>query len=252
MITDPFFYLCAVPAVFLVGLSKGGFGGTIAVIGVPLMAFAVDPVTAAGILLPIMVVMDLIGLVAWRGQFDRGVIVSMLPAAVLGIFVGYAAAELVSEDGIRLILGLLALWFVADWVFKSRHVTEPKPRNGLKAKLWGAASGFASFVSHSGGPPYQVYVLPLKLAPATFAGTAVVFFAVVNAVKLVPYFLLGQFSPGNLETSAVLLPLAPLATLTGIWLVRRIDTAVFYKLVYAFLVPVGLKLVFDGASGLLS
>ncbi|MCB8839546.1 sulfite exporter TauE/SafE family protein [Aurantimonas sp. VKM B-3413] len=252
MITDPLFYLFAVPAVFLVGLSKGGFGGTIALIGVPLMAFAVSPVTAAGILLPIMIIMDLVGLFAWRGRFDRGVLASMLPAALLGVALGYFTAQMVSADGIRLILGLLSLWFVADWLLKARRDKEPKPRNPLKAGFWGTVSGFASFVSHAGGPPYQIYVVPLKLSPSDFAGTAVVFFAVVNAVKLLPYFLLGQFSLGNLETSAVLAPLAPLATVTGVWLVRRIEPKVFYRLVYTLLVPVGLKLAFDGASGLLS
>ena len=252
MITDPLFYLFAVPAVFLVGLSKGGFGGTIALIGVPLMAFAVSPVTAAGILLPIMIIMDLVGLFAWRGRFDRNVLASMLPAALLGVALGYLTAQMVSADGIRLILGLLALWFVADWLLKGRRDKEPKPRNAITAGFWGTVSGFASFVSHAGGPPYQIYVVPLKLAPADFAGTAVVFFAVVNAVKLLPYFLLGQFSLGNLETSAVLAPLAPLATVAGVWLVRRIEPKIFYRLVYTLLVPVGLKLAFDGASGLLS
>ena len=85
MITDLAFYLAAIPAVFLVGLSKGGFGGSIALIGVPLMALAISPVEAAGILLPILVAMDIVGLVAWRGRGDAGVVGSMLPFSVLGV-----------------------------------------------------------------------------------------------------------------------------------------------------------------------
>ncbi|MEF2547468.1 sulfite exporter TauE/SafE family protein [Aurantimonas sp. E1-2-R+4] len=251
MITDPIFYLAAIPAVLLIGLSKGGFGGSISLVGVPLMAMIISPVAAAGILLPIMVVMDAISLYAWRGRFDRTLLLSMLPAAIGGVGLGYLTAAFVSADGVRLLLGLLALWFAADWFFRSRHRSESKESRPLRANVWGAISGFSSFVSHAGGPPYQIYVLPLRLSPQIYAGTSAVFFAGVNAVKLLPYSLLGQFSTGNLMTSAVLLPLAPVATLIGVWLVRKVDPAAFYIFTYALLVPVGLKLVFDGAAAML-
>ena len=93
--------------------------------------------------------------------------------------------------------------------------------------------------------------MPLKIAPPVYAGTSVIFFAAVNAMKLVPYFLLGQFSHDNLATSAALLPLAPVATLAGVWLVKRTDQGLFYRIIYWLLVPIGLKLVYDGATALL-
>lgn len=250
MITDPTFYLAAIPAVFLLGLSKGGFGGTIALIGVPLMAMVISPGTAAGILLPIMIVMDAIALYAWRGRFDRQLLRVMLPASVLGIVAGYLTATLVPPDGVRLVIGLLAFGFAADWFVRGRHRTDAVPRHNGKAAFWGMGSGFTSFVAHAGGPPFQVYVLPLRLAPADYAGTAVVFFAVTNVVKLVPYYVLGQFSAANLSTSLVLLPIAPVATLFGIWLVKRIRADLFYVVIYTLLVPVGLKLAYDGVMGL--
>ncbi|MCE7028337.1 sulfite exporter TauE/SafE family protein [Jiella avicenniae] len=251
MITDPLFYVVAIPAVVLIGLSKGGFGGTGALVGVPLMAIAVDPVTAAGVLLPILVVMDVIGLYAWRGRFDRGVVLTMLPAAALGVLAGYLTASSVSEDAIRAMIGLLALWFLANWLLGQRQARAARPQQPLKGAFWGAAAGFASFVSHAGGPPFQVYVVPLRIAPQVFAGTSVIFFAAVNAMKLIPYFLLGQFSHENLATSAALLPIAPVATLAGVWLVRRTDTGLFYRIIYWLLLPIGLKLVYDGVTALL-
>ena len=147
----------------------------------------------------------------------------MLPASFLGVAVGYFTAAMVSADGIRLIVGLLALWFAPTGSWRSRHRVEPRPRSTAARRLWGSVAGFASFVSHAGGPPFQIDVMPLSLPPPVYAGTSVLFFASTNAVKLIPYFLLGQFSADNLETSAVLMPLAPLATLAGVWLVRRID-----------------------------
>ena len=126
-------------------------------------------------------------------------------------------------------------------------ITEKAKPNTGKGVFWGIVAGFTSFVSHAGGPPYQMYTLPLRMDKRLFAGTAVVFFSVTNAVKLVPYFLLGQFNTQNLATSAVLLPLAPVATLTGVWAVKRISQEGFYKVTYAAVLLVSLKLIWDGA-----
>ncbi|MDY8109410.1 sulfite exporter TauE/SafE family protein [Fulvimarina sp. 2208YS6-2-32] len=252
MIMDPWFYVAAVPAVFLVGMSKGGFGGTLALLGVPLMALAISPVAAAGILLPIMIVMDAIALLAWRGTVSRAVLLQMLPASMVGIALGYATSAVFPPDAIRVVIGLLSLWFVANWWFRLRGAETEAPQHRGRAAFWGACAGYGSFVAHAGGPPFQVYVAPLRLPPAHYAGTAVVFFAATNAVKLVPYYLLGQFSDENLATSLMLLPLAPVATLFGVWIARRLKPELFYRIVYAFLVPVGIKLVHDGTWGLIS
>ncbi|KAB0678750.1 sulfite exporter TauE/SafE family protein [Aureimonas leprariae] len=246
MITDPLFYAAAIPAVILVGLSKGGFGGSISMVGVPIMALAISPVTAAGVMLPILIVMDVVALLAWRGIYDRQVLRLILPASMLGIALGYATSAATSEEAVRLLLGGLCLVFAVQWFFSGRHKIEPEAASRPKGFFWGAVAGFTSFVSHAGGPPFQVYVMPLKLEPALFAGTTVIFFAATNFVKLIPYFLLGQFSSENLATSAVLLPLAPLATLVGVQLVKRVPRERFYLVTYSLLIPVGLKLVFDG------
>jgi len=245
-IADPWFYAAAIPAVFVVGLSKGGFGGTLAMLGVPAMALVVSPVQAAGIMLPILVVMDVIALIAYRGKADRRTLVILLPAAMVGIGVGWATAAYVNETFVTLLIGVLSLLFVADYMVKGKVAEKPAPHNLPKGLLWGSVAGFTSFVSHTGGPPFQLYTLPLRLAPTLFAGTAVIFFATVNAVKLVPYFMLGQFDGTNLMTALVLLPIAPLATLAGVRLVRIIDPDLFYKIIYALMSVIGLKLVYDG------
>jgi uncharacterized protein len=246
MITDPLFYAVAVPAVLLVGLSKGGFGGSVSMIGVPIMALAISPITAAGVMLPILIVMDVVALLAWRGIYDSGVLKLILPASMLGIALGYATSAATSEAAVRLLMGVLCLAFAVQWFFSARHRVEPAAASRPKGFFWGAVAGFTSFVSHAGGPPFQVYVMPLRLEPTVFAGTTVIFFGATNFVKLAPYFLLGQFSAENLATSAVLLPLAPLATMVGVWLVKRVPRERFYLVTYSLLIPVGLKLVADG------
>lgn len=250
MITDPLFYLVAIPAVILVGLSKGGFGGAVSMLGVPLMALAISPVTAAGIMLPILLLMDIVALFAWRGTYDRELLRLILPASVLGVGLGYVTATTISADGVRFLVGTLCLLFAAHWFLAARHRPEPKARSKARGFFWGTVSGFTSFATHAGGPPFQVYVMPLRLEPSVYAGTTVIFFAVTNALKILPFFLLGQLSADSLATSAVLLPLAPLATLCGVWLVKRVERERFYVVTTALLVPVGLKLVYDSVAGL--
>jgi uncharacterized membrane protein YfcA len=70
-------------------------------------------------------------------------------------------------------------------------------------------------------------------------------------MKLLPYWWLGQLNPGNMTTALVLMPLAPVGILTGAWVLRHISQALFMRFCYVFVLLAGLKLTWDGASGLL-
>jgi len=249
MIVDVWFYALAVPAVLVAGISKGGFGSGLVVLAVPLMSLAVPPPQAAAIMLPILVVMDLTAFWTYRKSFDRAQLKMILPAAAVGVGLGWATFGLLDAAAVRLLVGVLALVFpLAYWLdWKPPRVVGPARLWGW---LWGAVSGFTSFVAHAGGPPILVYLLPQQLEKRLFVGTLIVFFMIVNALKLVPYGQLGQFHPGNLLTSAVLLPLAPLGIWLGLWMQRRIPDRAFYGVCYAFLFLTGLKLVWDGVTGL--
>lgn len=253
LLSDPWFYAAAVPAVVLVGLAKGGLGGAMALMGVPLMALVVSPVQAAAILLPILIVMDIVSVWTWRGEHDATTLKLMLPAALAGIGAGWMTAAIVSVDTVRLIVGVVGVGFFLRWLAQLLSSGERKaPHSPVRASFWGLISGFTSFVAHAGGPAYQVYALPLRLPPGIFVGTSVVYFAIINTMKLAPYFALGQFDRANLTASVVLMPIAPLATLAGAWLVRRLRPQIFYPLMYIMILIVSLKLIWDGASGLWS
>lgn len=249
MLTDPGFYLVSVPAVLLYGVAKGGFGGAIAILAVPLMALMMPPAQAAAILLPILVVMDFVVIYSYRGHVDRRALVLLLPGAALGILAGYVLADAMNEDLMRLLVGVVALAFglqaLLGWLSQVG-----REHRRVSATFFGALSGFTSFSIHAGGPPLTMYLLPKRLPPMTYAGTAGVFFWVVNLVKLPAYFALGQFSSENLVYSAALVPIAPVGVLLGRQLVKVSNPAVYYRIIAFFLVIVGLKLVFDGVAGM--
>ncbi|WP_404864580.1 sulfite exporter TauE/SafE family protein [Georhizobium sp. MAB10] len=257
MLSDPWFYAAAIPSVLLVGLSKGGLGGAMALLGVPLMSLVVPPVQAAAILLPILIVMDMVGLWSWRHHSDRMTLKIMLPGAMIGIGIAWMTAAFVTDAMIKLLVGVVALIFALDyarraWQLRGGAPSGERPHNRVKGAFWGTVSGFTSFISHAGGPPYQVYALALRQEPRTYVGTSVRFFAVVNAVKVVPYLALGQFDASNLQASLVLLPLAPIATLAGAAIVRRIRAERFYPFMYGMVFLAALKLIWDGLGGLLA
>ena len=251
LLMNPWFYAAAVPATVLIGLSKGGLGGAMGQVGVPLMALVMPPVQAAAIMLPILIIMDVASLWSWRGYRDMTTLKLMLPGGLLGVGIGWLTASVVTDDMVKLIVGLVAIIFFARYVFASAEKrATAQSHNGAAATLWSTIAGFTSFVAHAGGPPYQVYTLPLRQDPKIYNGTSVIFFAIINAIKVIPYFALGQFDATNLKASAVLAPLAPLATFAGAWIVKRMRPEVFYPFMYAMILLMGLKLTYDGIVSL--
>jgi uncharacterized membrane protein YfcA len=249
IIGDPWFYAVAIPAILLVGISKGGFGSGAGMFATPLIALTLPIPQAAAILLPILCVMDLAGLWAYRGKFSREALRAILAGGVAGVVLGALTFRFFDEAWIRIALGAMALGFVLQR-YVLRANTEPAAPSRARGFFWSAVSGLTSTVAHAGGPPLSIYLLPLRLDKAVLVGTTVVFFAVINFVKLVPYAWLGLFDGRNLSTSLALAPLAPVGIWLGVNLMRRIPEAVFYRICYAILAVVGVKLLWDGLAGL--
>ena len=249
MITDPWFYAAAVPAILLAGISKSTFGSGAGVFATPLVALAVPIPQAAAILLPILCLMDIAGVWAYRRSFSRENLRLIMAGGLLGVVLGTLTFRYLSDAWIRLIVGAITVGFVAHRYLRRADVA-PEPPSVPKGLFWSTVSGMTSTIAHAGGPPLSVYLLPQRLDKAVMVGTSVIFFAVLNFVKVVPYTWLGLFDARNLSTSAVLAPLAPLGIWVGVMLLRRLPQGLFYALCYALLLVVGVKLFVDGAANL--
>lgn len=235
----------AVLAASAVGLSKGGLVMT-AALGVPILSLIMSPVQAAGLLLPVYIASDVGGLIAFRRDWDARVIATILPAAVVGITLGGFTAHLVPERLIGALVGVIGLSFALMALLRPRLVSRARAPDWRRGGFWGMLTGYTSFVSHSGSPPYQVYVQPLGLSPLRYAGTTTICFAAINLVKLIPYGLLGQLSAANLSTAALLAVPALASVWVGVRLVRILPERLYYILISWMLLLVSLRLIWTG------
>jgi uncharacterized membrane protein YfcA len=209
------------------------------------MALAVSVPQAAAILMPLLLVMDLLGLRAFRGRFDWSLLRFLLPFGLLGSVIGFLLFKALDPRTLAGIVGVLTLLFLAQrLVFPPRSDSPPPPR--WVGGILTTASGFTSFVAHAGGPPINAYMIPQKLPPLIFTATMAVFFFAVNLSKWGPYAWLGLLDMRNMITSLALMPIAPLGVWVGVRIAHRIDPVLFYRVVYTGMLLTGLKLVWDG------
>lgn len=247
--SDPYFWLIAATAVLIVAMSKAGLLGSLGMVAVPLLTFVMPARDAAGMMLPLLLVMDVIAIWTYRKDADWRILRIMIPGAMVGTVIGWVLWTIVSDAMVLLFVGVVTLLFILDAILPLRKKLEGLPPSRGWGAFWGGFAGFTSFISHTGGPPFQIYVLPQRLSPVRYSGTNAFFFAIVNTAKLIPYFFLGQLSVSNLTVGLILAPLAVAGVLFGVWLVRRISVKAFYTIAYWLVFVLALKLVYDGVVG---
>ena len=241
---DPTFLAFASFGVFVFGISKGGVPGPIAMLAVPVMSFVMSPLQAAGILLPLLIIMDFAAIYLYWKKWINNIIKTIVPASIIGILFGTFTFNYTNEDQIRIMVGIISIIFVIiSFIQKSNFLLKPTK---FKGYFWSSIAGYTSFLIHAGNPPMNFYMLPLKLDKISFIGTMTLAFLVINVVKLVPYYYVGLLAPSNLIVSLILLPLAFFSVLIGYFLQKRIPEKLFFNIVYILLFISGSKLIYDG------
>lgn len=249
MSLDYWFWGMAVIATLLGGASKGGLP-MVGILAVPVLSLAISPVAAAGLLLPLYILSDIYGLWLYRHSYNLRVILIVLPAATIGIFIGWATAHVTDANIVKLIVGTIGLTYFIELLWKKRRAEVPaRPADVPRGLFWGVITGFTSFVSHAGGPPYQMYALPLKMNKMMFAGTSTILFTIINCLKVPPYWFLGQINFDSLQTCLYLAPVALFGAWAGYRFTRVLPETLFFQIVEGALVVVSLKLIWDAARG---
>lgn len=243
MVFDGSFLALLILAVLLTGISKSGFAGGVGVVAVPMLSLKTSPATAVALMLPLLIFMDVFSLKAWwRERVDR-ILLLMFPPAVLGVVIGYLTYGVFSEAMLKLLLGVFSILFGLWGLLK--------PFNGSRASsgvgvVCGGIAGFTSFIAHAGGPPLNFFLLQKGLSKEAFLGTAVVFLASINLVKLVPYSMLGMVTVENLTVALLMIPVAWLGVRLGLVIQKRIKGELFFRIILILLILLGIRLIFDG------
>jgi uncharacterized protein len=231
----------------MIGISKAGFGGGVGAVATPLMALTISVTDAAAILLPLLIIADFFSLRHYWKVYDRHSMKLLLPGGLIGIMIGALFFGYFSNNEriLKMGLGAIALAFVMFQVIRSLllgAMIKSRPADPVGVAL-GVAAGFTSTLAHAGGPPATMYLLPQQLPRHIFVGTNVLFFALLNLVKLAPYAYLGLLRVGNITTILILAPLAYVGVRLGVYLNKRFTDRWFNRLVYSLLFLTGLELV---------
>lgn len=175
----------------------------------------------------------------------------LIPGQLIGISLGFAAMQFANRHLVAVAIAVITLTFAALW-FMGGGKVERRPRSRAKGALAGIVSGIGSMVAHAGGPPVAMYLLPLGLPKALYAGTTFLYFVVGNFVKVGPWLVLAGPSRELWLLMAASLPMIPLGVWSGWRLHGRLDQRQLYLACYVLLVIVAFKLLWDGLSGYFS
>ena len=144
---DFYFYFTASIGIIVFGISKGGFAGPASILAIPAMSLGMSPVTAAGILLPILLIMDFIAIYVYWKKWDLENIKIIIPPAIIGIFIGGLTFKYISADSIRILVGLICLLFISLFIFQKNNIFF-KPTK-IKGRFWSLICGYTSCVIHA-------------------------------------------------------------------------------------------------------
>lgn len=241
------FYAVAAFSVTFAGFAKGGFGGGPAFVASAILALVTAPTQAIGLMLPLLMLMDVATVRPFWKKWDLRRARIMIIGGLPGILLGAVFYRMTDDDMLRLLIGLVALLFVAWQLLPKSGVREANFSQPV-GFLAGMVSGFTSFISHAGGPPAAMYLLSQKLDKTAYHATMTLVFWVINAAKVIPYAVLGIFTAETLLADVILAPFA----IFGVWLGVRahhiIPDPSFFRLIYIVLSLTGAKLVFDALT----
>ena len=253
-------------AVLITGVAKSGFGGGVGILAVPLVAVALDAAVAVGVMLPILIAADIVAVVQHRRDRSGFHLKWSLLGGVAGILVGSVllwtfkqgdASAAQRGDSLKTALNLtvggVCVLLVALQVYRMVGGKVPGiPRSRGAGLTAGGIAGFVSTLAHAAGPVMTVYILDQGLDKRRIVGTLVLFFFVLNLLKLPTFIGLGLITGQTLSASVLLIVLVPLGSLLGLWLNRVIPEKPFTLVMYLGAAVAGVWLVTRGLMSLLS
>ncbi|RMF58937.1 MAG: sulfite exporter TauE/SafE family protein [Calditrichaeota bacterium] len=234
----------SLPLVFLILFlatftrSALGFGG--ALIAMPLLTMVVGiriatPLVAfMGITIALMILLK-----RWR-EVDVRSAFRLILASAVGVPVGIQLLQRVPEGLVKGILGFVLILFgVYQWLSPQL----PQVNSLILEFLFGFFAGVLGGAYNINGPLIVVYGTLRKWKPEHFRATLQGYFLPTGIVILVSHKLAGLWTGQVFQYYFYSLPIILLGILIGGWAHKRLTAPIFLKVVYAFLILMGIKLM---------
>jgi uncharacterized membrane protein YfcA len=245
MIDELLILIIPAAVAFLIGLAKGGFGGMLGALAVPLMTLVMPARVAIGLVLPILMIADIFAVAFHWRKWNIKLVLLLIPGAIIGVTVGTIFITNAPSDLLRKILGVIVLMFSIYKLLENRILGSMKyERKNWHGLAFGTVTGFSSSLAHTGGPPVSIYLLLQDIKPRMFIATSVLFFMILNWIKVPYYWYADLFDFEKLASFAWLIPIVPVGALVGRWFSVRVSKEVFEKIIVLLLCVAGLMLIF--------
>jgi uncharacterized membrane protein YfcA len=237
-------FVVAAIVTFIIGMSKGGLGGTAGALATPLMVLVLPADEVIGLILPILMVADVFAVALHWGRWNRRLILLLLPGALIGVTIGTFFITNAPTETLRRLLGVIVLFFALYKLLERRILS----RLTYKSRDWhglvaGVVTGFSSALAHTGGPPVSIYLLMQNVTPAVFIATSALFFMILNWIK-VPYYIYADlFDLDRMRQLIWLLPLVPIGAWTGRWVAFKVNRETFENIIIVLLIINSLFLI---------
>lgn len=218
-----------------------------AALAVPFLAIFMNPVVAAALVLPVLIVTDVAALWLYRKDFSKRNVFILLPAMFAGIAIATIIVPFTPESFLLAFTGLVGLWTVWRRWFGARKegVQEAKVAPGL---VWGTIAGITTFITHSGAPPTQAYLVPQNLPRMIFAGTMAITFALANFAKIPTYYALGFFEGLDWGLASGLAAVGVASTFLGRWMVKTMSDQTYMRVIEVLLLILSIILLYRAVS----
>jgi uncharacterized membrane protein YfcA len=231
-------------AALIIGVSKTGVPG-MGILAIPLVAFVIPAKQSTGLILPMLIAGDLVGVAYYRHHAAWKYLVRLAPWTISGVVLGTLALGRLDNVQIRPLIGIIVLGILVlnQWRLRHAGLQEALPHSLWFAAAIGILAGFTTMVANAAGPIMVMYLLAMRLPKAVFLGTSAWYFLIFNVFK-VPFSAgLGLITGESLKFNALLLPFILVGGWLGIRFARRIPEKVFVWLVQILAAVGAIKLL---------
>jgi hypothetical protein len=237
----------AILGAFLVGVSKTGISG-LGLIFVGLFATVFSSSKeSTGAVLPLLIFGDIVAVATYRAHAQWRHLWRLIPAAALGVVLGYGALSRISDHESRVLVGLIivALACMSYWQrFHQTHngTVSDRLHPALTVSA-GILAGIITLIANAAGPVMAIYLVSMRLPKLQYVGTSAVFFLLINLFKLPFIANLGLVTPSSLALNIELLPVVLLGAIAGRWLLTLVNQNLFENLVLALTLASGILML---------